>query len=590
MYRLVSFFFFAFALHLKECPLVQSCTNVIVTSGASSDGSLFLAYNADDASLMGMLYHYPAKVHNQTAGTTTMRKIYNWDGGGYLGEIVEANITYNVVGNCNEHGLCIGETTWDDQGWSQVLQDGAILDYGSLIYVTLQRAKTSREAIRIMSELVDEYGYASSGESFSIVDRIASEAWIMEMIGRGKTKKGAVFVARRIPDGMITAHANLARITTFPRNDPDNCIYSRDVVDLARELDLYHGSDEDFSFSDTYNRVTAESARYGDARVWAIFSELSSDETFQKAYLDYAMGRNLTKRMPLWILPKAKVALNKVRELMANHYEGTPLDSRKYAASGIFEAPYKPRPSPWIYEGQKYVNERTISVEKTSWNFIAQIRPHMPIALSTILWFAVDDSGTAPRIPVFSSSIRLSAAYYGKGPQDGVWQPVMKLDMTKAFWVQNMVSNFVYYRYKDAYPVLKKELDIIQLNFNIQLQNADKEALRLYENNAVQEALEKVTEFGVHAGDKMHSRWLEFYGELFVRFRDYVTMDLDEADLNCGCVEKHVGYDEHWKERIVSESGDHFKIGTSEGQTTYVAEIEKESKMETERKLLQSVA
>jgi dipeptidase len=536
--------------------LTSSCTNLIVTPGASSDGSILLAYNADDSEMMGTLYHYPARTANVSG---VMREIYSWDTGAYLGEIPEAKVTYNVVGNCNEYGLCIGETTWADEFGEEV--KGAILDYGSLIYVTLQRVKTSRKAIHTIVDLLETFGYASqAGETFSIADRITGEAWLMEFVGRGDEKKGVVYVARKIPDGMVAAHANLPRITTIPRNDPDNCIYSEDVVDLAREWGLYDGTDEDFSFSDTFNPLTPKMARFGDARVWALYSALSSDEAFEESYLDYAMGRNLSKRMPLWIKPKMNVSLDDVRELMANHYEDTALDSRKDVASGIFEAPYRPRPLSWYYKGQPYVNERTVATATTGWNLIAQIRLFMPVELSTVLWFGVDDSSTSPRFPVYSSSTRLSSAYYGKGEQDGVLQPVMSLDMTKAFWVQNMVSNFVYFRYKDAYPVLKKELDSVHKDFSNKLRQMDEEALLLYNNGTVDDAIEKVTEFGVNAGDSLHEHWIQFYGVLFVQFRDFVTMKHHDKNSGCGCKASTAGYDEIWKERIVRDSGDHFKI------------------------------
>jgi len=359
---------------------------------------------------------------------------------------------------------------------------------------------------------------------------------------------------------MIAAHANLARITTFPRNDPDNCIYTEDVIELARKWNLYDGPDDDFSFSDVFNPVTPESARYGDARVWALYSALTSDEEFESTYLDYAMGRNLSKRMPLWIKPKSKVSLDDVRELMANHYEGTALDSRKYVAAGIFEAPYRPRPYTWYYEGEQYVNERSVAVEKTGWNFIAQIRPFMPIEISTVLWFGVDDSSTSPRFPVYSSSTKLSSAYYGRGKQDGVFPPLMTLDMTKAFWVQNMVSNFVYFRYKDAYPMLKEELDRVHKKFINELRMVDEDALRIYENGSIDDAIRKVTDYGIQAGDEMHSHWLQFYGVLFAKFRDFVIMKPDDKNPNGGCVTYEVGYDDKWKERIVFESGDHFRL------------------------------
>jgi hypothetical protein len=257
---------------------------------------------------------------------------------------------------------------------------------------------------------------------------------------------------------------------------------------------------------------------------------------------------------------KVKVSLDDIRELMANHYEGTALDSRKYVAAGIFEAPYRPSPLSWHYKGQQYVNERAVATASTGWNFIAQIRPFMPVELSTVLWFGVDDSSTSPRFPVYSSSKALSNAFHGSGEQDGVREPLLAFDLTKAFWVQNMVSNFVYFRYKDAYPVLKNELDTVHKNFTVKLQQVDEEALNLFQKGFVDEALVKVTEFGVQAGDSIHEHWLRFYGELFVQFRDYVTFEKRGKNSGSKWRINRVGYDEEWKGRIVLESGDHYKL------------------------------
>jgi dipeptidase len=333
------------------------------------------------------------------------------------------------------------------------------MDYGSLIYITLQRSRTVPEAIHTMVDLMDTYGYASGGESFSLADR-SGQVWMMEVIGRGNTygKKGAVWVAMRIPDGAVAAHANQARITTFPRDDPDTCLFAEDVVDMAVHYGLYPSNADpaDFSFSDIYDPVDFVGARQGEARVWSIFSKIAdSSGAFEKKYVQYALGTDTSHRMPLYIRPYQKLSVTDVMHLMTSHYEGTPMDSSVDVGSGLFETPYRPRPLVWTYNASLYHNERSIATPKTGWSFVAQARPRMPPELSALLWFCVDDSSTAPRVPVYASSTRIASPYAGKGSQDGVVTPLLKFDLSKAFWVQNMVSNFCYYRWKDVYPIVR---------------------------------------------------------------------------------------------------------------------------------------
>ena len=326
----------------------KACTDLLVTPGASTDGSAMIAYNADSVKLYGVLYHYP-----RTQGLQgQLRDIYEWDTGAYMGQIDEVNATFNVVGNANEHGLVIGESTFggvevlDGHKQHEVL--GAVLDYGSLIYITLQRAKTAVEAIHTMDALLNKYGYVSEGESFSISDP-SGAVWMMELISRGDTygKLGAVWVAQKIPDGHVGAHANQARTTTFPRNDPEHCLYAEDVVDVAVHYGLYPATADpkDFSFSDTYDPVTFLTARMGEARVWSIFSQIAdADGTFGKQYQEYALGTNLQTRMPLFIKPHAKLSLRDVIHLMNSHFEGTVMDPTQDSGAGIFASPYRSRP------------------------------------------------------------------------------------------------------------------------------------------------------------------------------------------------------------------------------------------------------
>jgi len=459
----------------------------------------------------------------------------------------------------------IAETTF---GGIEILansmnQPDAKIDYGSLIYITLQRSKTVIEAIKVMSKLLDTYGYASEGESFSIADK-TGEVWMMEVIGRGKGKVGAVWVAMKIPDGMIAGHSNQARITTFPRNDSENCLYSHDVVSLAKEIGIYESAHNDphdlkFSFSDVYNPITFMGARAGDARTWSIFSALAEDQSFEQKYQDYVMGKDPKNRMPLWIKPKKKLSLDDIRAVMSNHYEGTALASNNDVGSGLYGTPYRPRPLAWSYNGEPYHNERSVATQQTGWNFIAQIRLGMPTPIASVLWFAVDDSSTSPRFPVYGSSTAVSNAYSGKGTQDGVASPILAFDLNKAFWVQNMVSNLAYSRWSDAYPIVSKQLKVIHDNLEAQLHESDKMLLKLHRHGNTSQMLKEATNFSVTMGDNLHKEWMDFYGKLFARLRDYFIIEEDLNDPICNCQVKEQGFTNEWKERIIDETGTKYK-------------------------------
>mmetsp|Transcript_487 Transcript_487/g.833 ORF Transcript_487/g.833 Transcript_487/m.833 type:complete len:641 (+) Transcript_487:103-2025(+) len=567
----------------------QACTNILITPGASKTGDPMIAYNADSGNLMGMLYHYPASsktTQNATSTAAAMRQIWNWDTGVYLGEIPEALETYNVVGNTNEYGLVIAETTFGgvdvnkngrdttsadagDGATDSAAAATAKIDYGSLIYITLQRSKTARGAIQMMAELMDTYGYASEGESFSIADYLG-EVWIMEVMGKGGAgvggQYGSVWVAMKIPNGYISAHSNQARIRTFPRNDEENCMYSPDVVDFAKDIGIYKSAKDDpkdlkFSFSDVYDPVNFMGARASDARTWAIFSLFSDDPLFQSTYEAYAMGKDPSNRMPLWIKPKDKLSLEDVRAAMANHYEGTAMAFDYDVGAGIYNSPYRPRPLTWKYQDVSYHNERAVATQQTGWNFVAQIRLNMPRSVASVLWFAVDDSSTSPRFPVYGCSTAVSDAYYGKGTQDGVPAPLLKFDLSKAFWVQNMVSNLVYTRWSDSYPIVREKIDMIQKSFEDELYFLDEQILAHYDHGGknVEEILRLATSFSVQAGDRLHKEWMMFYGELFARFRDFYTVEKDPSDPVCNCKVKEHEISDDWKERIVKETGDKYQ-------------------------------
>lgn len=585
VYKLPLLYISALFLVLLKKKGIHACTNVLVTRGASLDGSSMISYNADSGNLMGLLYHYPEIKADKTE---KMREVYDWDSGRYLGEIPEATRTYNVVGNTNAMGLTIAETTF---GGIEALsnQPRAILDYGSLIYIALQRAATAREAIKTMTDLMDIYGYASEGESFSLSDSTTGEVWMMEVIARGgRNKKGAVWVAVKIPDGAVAAHANQARITTFPKNDWENCMYAHDVIDMAVELGLYtrkEGDEDDslFSFSDIYDPLTFSGARHGEARVWSIFSQIAGPE-FEEKYYDYAYGINLKNRMPLYVFPKEKLTLQKMDHLMSSHFEGTKLSMATDVGAGEYSAPYRTRPLVWKYNDHTFTNERPIATQQTGWNFIAQMRPHasydriendspamsdlntrittsvrqIPQYISSILWFGVDDSSTAPRVPVYGCSTRLSEAYVGKGPQDGVPSPLLDFNIEKAFWVQNMVSNFVYTRWNLAYPILRQKLTDVLESYIAAVKELDEEISELASDDW-EEVIEKATEFTVKAGDDLHKLWWKFYGELFSKFRDMFVIE-ENTNHASGINVKEVGFTDHWKETVVADVGDFLEV------------------------------
>ncbi len=406
---------------------IWACTNFIITRGASTDGSVMVSYAADSHQLFGALYRSPAQMYRRGM----MLPIYEWDTGKYLGEIEQVRQTYSTVGNMNEHGLVIGETTYG--GLQELGDPNGIMDYGSLIYIALQRAKTAREAIEVIAGLTDRYGYASSGESFSIADK--DEAWIMELQSKGKYGKGIVWVARRIPDGYVSAHANHARITQFPKNDPENCLYSQDVISFARQNGFYSGTDDDFSFSDTYAPLSFSAARGCEARVWAFFRRVAEG---MEEYVDYAMGYDLTKRMPLWVKPTEKISPKQVFDAMRDHYEGTPMDMTRDIGAGGHNLPYRWRPMEWTVDGKTYLNERAVATQQTGFWFVGQARDKKS---GGILWFGTDDAATSPLTPIYSASVEVP---WCLSEENG---SMVEYSPTSMFWLTNRISNFAYLRY-----------------------------------------------------------------------------------------------------------------------------------------------
>ncbi len=533
----------------------MACTNFIITRGASADGSVMITYSADSHVLYGELYFWPAQ--DWPAGS--MLDIIEWDTQKPLGKIPQISHTYQVVGNMNEHQVAIGETTYGGRE-ELASQPGAIMDYGSMMYISLQRCKTAREVIHTFGELAATYGYASSGESFSISD--ANEAWILELIGKGKEEKGAVWVARRIPDGYISGHANHPRITQFPLNDPENCIYSPDVISFARKMKWFDGEDKDFSFSDTYAPLDFMGARACEARVWAMFNRVNSD---MGQYQDYAMGHLVkgkwgytTNRMPLWVKPDKKVTVHDVMNLMRDHYEGTKMDMNNDIGAGPFHSPYRWRPMTWKVDSIGYVHERATSTQQTGFVFVAQSRNWLPDPIGGIFWFGVDDTYTTVFAPMYCGMSKVPDAYrVGNGD-------MLHFSPTSAFWIFNLVTNWAYTRYnymiKDIQP-LQQELEkkyIYQTTTDI-----DKKAAGLYSTDK-QAAIRTITDYSVETGQATVHRWQDLFQYLLVKYMDGNVKVEKEGNFETNpygvaVMPLQPDYPDWWLKEIVKQHGEVIK-------------------------------
>ena len=539
----------------------NACTNFLITKGATTDGSTMITYAADSHTLFGELYFQPAQ--DYPAGA--MRDIYEWDTGKYLGKIPQPAHTCSVVGNMNEYQVAIGETTYG--GRSELgSQAGAIMDYGSLIYVALQRAKTAREAIKIMTDLVAEFGYASSGESFSVAD--PNEVWILEMIGKGEGQKGAVWVALKIPDGYISGHANQARITTFPFDDKNNCVYSTDVITFAREKGWYKGGDKDFSFSDVYAPVDFGAARFCDARVWAGFNKVTSG---MEKYSDYAEGivKNdgenhfATNRMPLWVKPDKKVSVQDVMGMMRDHYENTSLDMTNDIGAGPFSLPYRWRAMTWQVDSVEYCHERAISTQQTGFSFVTQSRSWLPNPIGGILWFGVDDTYSTCYAPMYCGITEIPECFkVGNGD-------MLTYSETSAFWTFNFVTNFAYLRYSDMIKDVQKVQSELENKFVSYVPVIDKAAETLYASNQEQ-ARKFITEYSVNEANNMTSRWKKLGQYLLVKYMDgNIKREKDgqfeRTETGMAPSPIFAGYPEWWYKVIAKATGESKKVIGSVG-------------------------
>ena len=519
----------------------DACTNFIVTRGASTDGSNMVTYAADSHQLYGSLYSYVPGKYAEWMDVT------EWDTGRYIGKIRQAAVTYRTLGNSNEHSLFITETTF---GGRPELEDpkGGI-DYGSLIYITLQRAKTAREAIDIIVELANTYGYCSSGESFSLIDQ--NEAWIMELIGKGPEDKGIVWVARRIPDGYVCAHANQARITTFPWDDPENCLYALDVADVARKFGWFEGENKDFSFADAYAPLDFGAMRGCEARVWSFFRMVADD---MDQYEDYAMGHNKENRMPLWVMPREKVSPKMLMDAMRDHYEGTKMDMTTDIGAGGEGCPYRWRPMYFEVDGVEYCNERATATQQTGFWLVGQARPEKV----GILWFGTDDAATSPLTPIYVNSTEVP---WCLSEENG---SMLKYSDTSMFWITNRIAQFAYLRYNTVGKHVREYVDMWE---NKMLELVPAMDVKIGSAKNAKKAVKVATELTVENAQSLFDIWVDLDKYMMVKYIDGNVKGEDENGFIDNGNGKDIpgkieqpGYSEKWKRAVAEDNGEVLKV------------------------------
>lgn len=526
--------------------IAYPCTNFLVGKNASTDGSTLISYSADSYNLYGELYHWPASTYPEGA----MLKVYEWDSGKFLGEIPQVSKTYNVIGNMNEFQLAIAETTFG--GRSELSDSTGIMDYGSLIYIALQRAKNAREAIKVMTELVSTHGFYSSGESFSIAD--PNEVWVMEMIGKGVGNTGAVWVAVRIPDDCVSAHANQARIQQFPLNDPENCIYSPDVISFAKERGYYTGSDKDFSFAQAYAPLDFGALRFCEARVWSFFNRVNKD---MEKYVTYAQGKT-TEAMPLYIKADEKLSVHDIQAMMRDHYEGTELDWRFDVGAGPFNSPYRWSPLTYEVDSVEYCNERPIATQQTGFSFVAQMRSWLPNPIGGILWFGIDDAAQTVYYPVYCGHTKVPEEMaVGNGD-------LLTYSETSAFWTHNLVSNMVYTRYIDMIQDLQEVQSKLEGNFKNEQPKTEKQALELY-NNSADEAVSFLTDYTNNKVKDGIQEWKKLGHYLLVKYVDGVIKPEENGKFKRNQYGQpanpiRAGYSNEFYKKVIEQTGDKYKV------------------------------
>ena len=525
----------------------SACTNFIVGKKASKDGSVICTYNADDYGMFIGLCHFPAAKHAKGE----MRKIIDWDTKVYHGEIPEVPETYNVIGNINEYQVTIGETTYG--GREEMVDTTGILDYGSLIYVALQRSKTAREAIRVMTSLTEKYGYCSGGETFTICD--PNEAWIMEMMGKGPGSKGTVWVAMRIPDDAICGHANQSRIGKFNMKDKNNVLYSKDVVSYARKMGWFKGKDADFSWKNVYAKPTFSGRRFCDARVWSFFRHFDVD--FDR-YLPWALGKDPNAEdMPLWIVPNRKLSVQDVEMCMRDHYEGTALatDSAD-VGSGIWQMPYRPTPLSFTYEGKKYFNERPTSTQQTGFSYVAQMRAWLPRQIGGVLWFGNDDGNMIAYTPIYCGNTVQPECYNTPGAD------ALTFSDKNAYWVCNWVSNMVYPRYVQMFPSLREVRDSLERSYFAHQPAVDSQARTLYATNPTL-AVEYLNDYSNAKAQEMLARWKQLAIYLIVKYNDMIVKPdhngvFERTATGIGAKVSRPGYPKAFAKKLIGATGDKF--------------------------------
>ena len=528
----------------------EACSNFIVGKKASVDGSVMCSYSADDYGMFQYLCHYPAAKHAKGE----MRKIFDWDSNKYHGESPEAAETYNVIGNINEWQVTIGETTYG--GREEMVDSTGIMDYGSLIYVALQRSKSAREAIKVMTTLANTYGYNSGGETFTICD--PNEAWIMEMMGKGAGSKGAVWVALRIPDDAICAHANQSRIGKFNMKDKKNVMYAKDVVSFARSKGWFKGKDADFSWKMAYAKPDFSGRRFCDARAWAMLNHFYD----MSPYLDWALGKNPDAQdMPLWVVPNKKVSVKDVENVMRDHYEGTPLSVADGSdiGGGIWEMPYRPTPLMYKVDGKQYFNERPVSTQQSGFVFVSQMRSWLPREIGGVFWFANDDANMAAFTPVYCSMTERPECYNTPGVD------AVHFSKKNAYWVCNMTSNMVYPRYSLMFPTLKEVRDSLDNSYFAAQAGVEKKAQELYAQNP-QAAVKYLNDYSVEKAQQMLGRWNQLFEFMVVKYNDMIIKPTDKngtfkkTPYGLGATPVRPGYPEKFAKQLVKQSGDKFLV------------------------------
>ena len=527
--------------------MIYACTNLVVGKKASKDGSVIISYSQDSYGSFEPLRVIPAADH--PAGT--MHPLYHYESGNYLGEIPEVPHTYGVVGLMNEFQLTIHETTY---GGRSELTDtvSGLIDYGSLMVLALQRAKTAREAIQVMTELTETYGYESEGESFTIAD--PNEVWIMDMIGKGPGRKGTVWVAVRIPDDCISGHANQSRIHQFPLKDKKNCLYAKDVISFAKEKGFFNGKDADFSFADAYAPADFGALRFCEARIWSYFNKWGAED--MQPYLPYAMGDTKGKVIPLYVKPKALLSVQDVKDMMRDHYEGTPMDVTKDIGMGAWEMPYRPTPLSFECDGKKYFNERPISTQQSACVYVSQMRSWLPNHIGGVTWFANDDANMVAFTPVYCNMTQAPECY------DKHTADAFHFSTRSAYWVENWVSNMVYLRYNLLFPELQKVRDRLEADYNSLQPDIESKAAAM----GKEDAIKYLSAYSHRTASAMMDEWNQLAQLIIVKYNDMAVKRTDES----GQYEKtpggnprpvlRPGYPENYKRQIIQQTGTHYQV------------------------------